>query len=83
MNRNGNSANFFSYVCNDKKIKELFASFLNGIPISVICVSSIIFVFNAKFDRLLAAHSNRNSVRAEETRPHSEEPCRVLLVATH
>ena len=24
MNRNGNSANFFSYVCNDKKIKELF-----------------------------------------------------------
>ena len=47
MNRNGNSANFFSYVCNDKKSKELFASFLNGIPISVICVSSIIFVFNA------------------------------------
>ena len=27
MNRNGNSANFFSYVCNDKKSKELFASF--------------------------------------------------------
>ena len=47
MNRNGNSANFFSYVCNDKKIKELFASFLNGLLISVICVSSIIFVFNA------------------------------------
>ena len=37
MNRNGNSANFFSYVCNDKKSKELFASFLNGIPISVMC----------------------------------------------
>ena len=47
MNRNGNLANFFSYVCNNKKIKELFASFLNGIPTSVICVSSIIFVFNA------------------------------------
>ena len=40
MNRNGNSAIFFSYVCNDKNSKELFASFLNGIPISVICVSS-------------------------------------------
>ena len=25
MNRNGNSANFFSYVCNGKKIEELFA----------------------------------------------------------
>ena len=47
MNRNGNSANFFSYVCNDKKSKKLFASFLNGILISVICVSSIKFVFNA------------------------------------
>ena len=32
MNRNGNSANFFSYVCNDKKSKELFVSFLNEIP---------------------------------------------------
>ena len=68
MNRNGNSANFFSHVRNDKKSKELFASFLNGILISVICVSSIKFVFNAKFDQLLAAHSNNKSVRAEETR---------------
>ena len=47
MNRNGNSANFFSYVRNDKKSKELFASFLNEILISVISVSSIKFVFNA------------------------------------
>ena len=45
MNRNGNSANFFSHVRNDKKGKELFASFLNGIPISVRCVSSMLFVF--------------------------------------
>ena len=42
MNRNGNSANFFSYACNDKKSKELFASNLNGVPISVRCVSSMI-----------------------------------------
>ena len=35
MNRNGNLANFFPYVCNGKKIKELFASTLDGIPISV------------------------------------------------
>ena len=45
MNRNGNSANLFSYVCNDKKSKELFASILNGVPISVRCVSFMIFVF--------------------------------------
>ena len=31
MNRNGNSPNFFSDVRNDKKSKELFASFLNRI----------------------------------------------------
>ena len=48
MNRNGNSANFFSYVCNGKKIKELFASTLNEITASVRCVSSIIVVLNAK-----------------------------------
>ena len=59
MNRNGNSANFFSYVCDGKKIKGLFASTLNGIPISVACVSSIIVVLNAKFARLLAAHANK------------------------
>ena len=58
MNRNGNLANFFSYVCNDKKVKELFTSTLNGIPISVRCVSSVIVVLNAKFAQLLAAHAN-------------------------
>ena len=61
-----------------KKV-ELFASFLNGIPISVICVYSIIFVFNAEFDQLLAAHLNKKSVRTEETR----QKCRVLLGKTH
>ena len=59
MNRNGNSAIFFSYVCNGKKIKELFASTLNGIPASVRCVSSMIVVLNAEFARLLAVHANR------------------------
>ena len=58
MNRNGNLANFFSYVCNDKKVKELFTSTLNGIPISVRCVSSVIVVLNAEFAQLLAAHAN-------------------------
>ena len=51
MNRNGNSANFFLYVCNDKKIKELFVSTLNGKPASVRCVSSMIVVLNAKFEK--------------------------------
>ena len=59
MNRNGNSANFFSYVCNGKKIEELFASTLNGIPASVRCVSSVTVVLNAKFARLLAVHENK------------------------
>ena len=76
MNRNGNSANFFSFVCNDKKIKELFASTLNGIPISVRCVSSMIVVLNAYFDRLLAAHSNK---KIGENR---RSPTRVLCFAT-
>ena len=48
MKRNGNLASFFSYVCNSKKIKELFASTLNGIAASVKCLSSMIVVLNAK-----------------------------------
>ena len=58
MNRNGNSANFFSYVCYGRKIKELSASTLNGISANVRCVSSMIVVINAKSARLLAAHAN-------------------------
>ena len=72
MNRNGNSANFFSYVCNGKKIKELVASTLNGIPISVRCVSSIIVALNAKFARLLAALANKNACEKQRS------PKRVL-----
>ena len=59
MNRNGNPAIFFSYVCNGKKIKELFASTLDRNPISVRCVSSMIAVSNAKFARLLAQTKRR------------------------
>ena len=58
LNRNGNSANFLSHVCNGKKIKELFACTLNGITASVRCASSIIVVVNAKLTRLTAAHAN-------------------------
>ena len=53
MNRNRNLAIFFSYVCNGKKIKELFA------PTSIRCVSFIIVVLNAKFARLLAAREQK------------------------
>ena len=59
MNRNGNSANFFSYVCNSKNIKELFASNLDEIPVSVRCVSSMTVVSNGKFAQSLAAHANK------------------------
>ena len=68
MNRNENSANFSSYVCNGKKSKELFASTLDGIPISVRCVYSMIVVLNAKFAIPLAAHANKNTMRTEEAR---------------
>ena len=50
---------FFRMFVMAKKIKELFASTLNGIPASVRCVSSIIVVLNAKFARLLLAHANK------------------------
>ena len=69
MNRNGNSANFFSYVCNGKKIKELFASTLDGIPISVRCLSSIIVVLNAKFALL------RKQKDGEKRRSPTTVPC--------
>ena len=62
INRNGNSANFFSHVCNDKKVKELFASTLDKKPISVRCVSSMTVVLNANF-----THANKRR-RTEEGR---------------
>ena len=40
-----------------KKLKSCLP--LDGIPISVRCVSSMIVVLNAKFARLLAAHANK------------------------
>ena len=72
MNRNGNSANFSSYVCNGKKSKELFASTSDGIPITVRCVFSMIVVLSAKFALLLAAHANKKydeSRRSPTTEP--------------
>ena len=73
MNRNGNMANFFSYVCNGKKSKELFASTLDRIPISVRCVSSMTVVLNAKFALLLAAHANKKF--GENQRSPTTVPC--------
>ena len=67
MNRNGNSANFFSYVCNGKKIKKLFASTSNGITVSVGCVSSIIIVLNAKLTQLIAAHVNKKDSEKQKS----------------
>ena len=62
-----------------KKIKELFASTLDRKPISVRCVYSMIVVLNAKFALLLAAHANKNTMRAEEARMQNH----VLLVEIH
>ena len=47
---------------NSKKIKELFASTLNGITASVRCVFSNIVVLNAKLIRLIAAHANKKKL---------------------
>ena len=76
MNRNGNSANFCSYVYNGKKIKELFASTLDGILISVRCVSFMMIVLIAKFALLLAAHAN------EKYGEIRRSPTRVLCFAS-
>ena len=67
LNRNGNSAIFFSYVCNGKKIKELFAPTLNVITASVRCVSSIIAILNAKLTRLIVAHANKKYSEKQES----------------
>ena len=56
-----------------KKSKELFASTLNRIPISVRCVSSMIVVINAKFSLLLATHENKK--HGENRRNPTRVPC--------
>ena len=68
MNRNGNLANLFSYVCNGKKFQELFVSTLNGITASIRCVSSMIVIQNAKSPQLIAVRVNKMTIRNEEAR---------------
>ena len=50
------------------KIKELFASTLNGMLASVRCVSSIIVVLNAKLTRLFAASKKDSEKRKSPKR---------------
>ena len=54
-------AKFFLYVYNGKKIKELFASILNGMTASVRCVSSIIVVLKPNLSQLIAAYVNKKA----------------------
>ena len=61
-----------------KKIRELFASTLNGITARVRCVSSMAIVLKAKFTRLLAAHANKQAVRNEKAR----QECHAVLIKT-
>ena len=56
-----------------KKVKELFASTLNGITASVRCVSSIIVVLNAKLTWLIAAHTTKKD--GENRRRSTRVPC--------
>ena len=67
MNRNGNSTNFFSYVCESKKNEELFASTLSGINASV------------RLTRLIAARANKKDSEKQKIR----RECRFLLIGTH
>ena len=69
----------FSLMFAMAKIKELFASILNGIAASVRCVSAIIVVLNAKLTRLIVAHANNKDGEKRKS------PARVLflLVETH
>ena len=62
-----------------KKIKELFASTLAGIPISVRCVSSMIVVLTLDLLNRLRRTQTKETVRTEEAR----QQCRVLLLETH
>ena len=60
----------FFLVCLEwQKIKELFASTLDGITASVRCVSSIIVVLNAKFALL------RKQKDGEKQRSPTTVPC--------
>ena len=49
----------FSHMFVMAKNKELFASTLDRIPISVRCVPSMVVVLNAKVALLLVAHANK------------------------
>ena len=57
---------FFFVRLKWQKIKELFASVLNGVTANVRCLSSMIVVLNAKLTRSIAAHVNKQTVRIEE-----------------
>ena len=48
LNRNGDLTNSFSYVCDGKKIKELFTSTLNGVAAVVRYVSFTPVNLNSK-----------------------------------
>ena len=58
---------FFSYVCNSKIIKELFASTLNRITASVRCVCSTAVVVNAKLLDWLRREQIKKTMRNAET----------------
>ena len=66
------------YVCNGKKIKELFASALNVTAASVRCVSSMIVVLDVK-SRFVAAHAKKKD--GEKRRSLTKVP--FLLVEAH
>ena len=59
---------FFSYVCNSKIIKELFAHTLNRITVRVRRVSSTAAVVNAELIDWLRREQKKKTTRNEETR---------------
>ena len=73
LNRNRNSATFLSYVCNAKKIKELFYPTLHGITASVSFVSLLLVVLDAR--------QPANGKRRLHSNKHGH--CRVFPKVSH
>ena len=75
LKKNGNLANFLSYVCKCKNIKELFASTLNEIAVSVCYVSSTPVVLRVELtDQLRRTQINEKMKCEENWRLWHENP---------
>ena len=59
---------FFSYVCNSKKIGELFTPTLNGMAVAVRCVSFTIVILNTRPKDYLRRMQTKETIRNKKSR---------------